>query len=468
MLHSAMACPSRVGTATATGAGNTVALKSMPQRNLQTRAVPRSKKEDRITTRQNGTRKATGPEQEQGGSKLRDQLYFNFIGFPFPLGPVLRRKTIRREVTPGVMWTFEQAQTFAGFRTSTNIRMTVIKLLSGVLWVHAPIAPTAECIRLMRELGFPVGYIVLTTYAYEHKVFVGPFSRKFPRAKVYVPPRTWSFPLNLPLQALGIFPSGILTTDDPDVPWAGEIQQKVLQASLGAAPYVEVSFFHKPTRTLLVTDAVVSIPAQPPATVSSSELLFQASSNFYVRTLVGPQRAAEPLPDVPLRPRELTPAAAQLGWRRAVLLVLYFRPGDLRDPRASFGALAERLIVGPVLRVLVFPAISAAARDWVGAMCGEWDFRRVIPAHFDAPVRAGPADLRAAFQFLWDGPEGAVEAVERPALGWAGLLRRLRPGGVNGPAPVEYDARDMQALRSLHAFLVRLRVLRPPDGGLGV
>lgn len=57
------------------------------------------------------------------------------------------------QVTPGVMWTFEQAQTFAGFRTSTNIRMTVIKLLSGVLWVHAPIAPTAECIRLMRVRG---------------------------------------------------------------------------------------------------------------------------------------------------------------------------------------------------------------------------------------------------------------------------------------------------------------------------
>jgi hypothetical protein len=29
-----------------------------------------------------------------------------------------------------------------------------------------------------------VEHIVLTTFAYEHKVFVGPFARRFPKAKV--------------------------------------------------------------------------------------------------------------------------------------------------------------------------------------------------------------------------------------------------------------------------------------------
>jgi hypothetical protein len=52
------------------------------------------------------------------------------------------------------------------------------------LWVHAPIAPTDECVRLVKELGAPVEYIVLPTFAYEHKSFVGPFSRRFPKAKV--------------------------------------------------------------------------------------------------------------------------------------------------------------------------------------------------------------------------------------------------------------------------------------------
>ena len=32
-------------------------------------------------------------------------------------------------------------------------------------------------------------YIILPTFAYEHKIFVGPFSRRFPKAKVWVAPR---------------------------------------------------------------------------------------------------------------------------------------------------------------------------------------------------------------------------------------------------------------------------------------
>lgn len=52
------------------------------------------------------------------------------------------------------------------------------------LWIHAPVAPTPECVRLVKELGGPVEHIVLPTYAYEHKAFVGPFSRAFPKAKV--------------------------------------------------------------------------------------------------------------------------------------------------------------------------------------------------------------------------------------------------------------------------------------------
>jgi hypothetical protein len=34
-----------------------------------------------------------------------------------------------------------------------------------------------------------VEYIVLPTFAYEHKIFCGPFSRRFPKAQVWVAPR---------------------------------------------------------------------------------------------------------------------------------------------------------------------------------------------------------------------------------------------------------------------------------------
>ena len=45
-----------------------------------------------------------------------------------------------------------------------------------------------ECVALVKELGAPVEFIVLPTFAYEHKVFVAPFSRKFPSARVYTAP----------------------------------------------------------------------------------------------------------------------------------------------------------------------------------------------------------------------------------------------------------------------------------------
>ncbi len=44
--------------------------------------------------------------------------------------------------------------------------------------------------RLVKELELPIEYIVLPTFAYEHKIFLGPFSRAFPQAKVWIAPRS--------------------------------------------------------------------------------------------------------------------------------------------------------------------------------------------------------------------------------------------------------------------------------------
>ena len=161
---------------------------------------------------------------------------------------------------------FEQPQGLSNGPT-TNVRMTIIKLRSGGLWVHAPIAPTAECVRLVKELG-TVEYIVLPTFAYEHKIFVAPFSRAFPRAEVVVPPGLWSFPLNLPDAFFGIFSKAKLEDGDGNI-WGSEIDVKLFrgqQSSIG--PYIETAFYHKSSRTLLVTDCVVSVPRVPPEVVS--------------------------------------------------------------------------------------------------------------------------------------------------------------------------------------------------------
>lgn len=85
----------------------------------------------------------------------------------------------------------------------------------------------------MNELEAPVEYIILPTFAYEHKIFVGPFSRKYPRAEVWVAPRQWSWPINLPLPLLGIFKAKIIRDDSTSAPWANEIDQKVLSCPIG-------------------------------------------------------------------------------------------------------------------------------------------------------------------------------------------------------------------------------------------
>lgn len=192
----------------------------------------------------------------------------------------------------------------------------------------------------------------------------------------------WSWPINLPVQFFGIFPTGVLDNNS-STPWAGELEHKVFLSSVGIGPYIEAAFFHKATKTLLVTDAVISVPSNPPevgserrrapvaalrrrlplshpcaeALVSRSlpvldpackqghtdvcgppqlippqNLLDAAARNFFIDVLAG-ELASQPVDGVPLKPTELTPAVKKLGWRRMALQILYIVPGDLRDPK---------------------------------------------------------------------------------------------------------------------------------------
>ena len=63
------------------------------------------------------------------------------------------------------------------------------------------VAPTVECLALLQPLidaHGPVRYIVLPSVAPEHKVFAGPFARRFPAAELWATDRQYAFPVNLP------------------------------------------------------------------------------------------------------------------------------------------------------------------------------------------------------------------------------------------------------------------------------
>ena len=344
--------------------------------------------------------------------------------FVLPLYPYGRRRTIRREVVKDTIWTFDQLQGI--FYVVVPIRMTVVKLEQGGLLVYAPVAPTPECVRLVKELVSEHGsvkYIVLPTISgAEHKVFVGPFARCFPQAQVFVAPHQWSFPVNLPLSWLG-FPqqTQILPNDCRQAPFAQEFDYEILGAiELGPGSFAEVAFFHRRSHTLLVTDMVLSVPQEPPAVVQLDlyPLLFHARDS-----------ASDPFED--------TEANRRKGWQRIALLTLYFRPSVLDVPslgkvtrqafrasdrsfkayfglypfewkpnwQRSFEALRGngRLFVAPILQTLILNRAPQETMDWAKRVA-RWDFQRIISCHFHSPISADPEQFRQAFSFLEKQP----------------------------------------------------------------
>ncbi|MEA5580791.1 DUF4336 domain-containing protein [Nodularia harveyana UHCC-0300] len=354
-----------------------------------------------------------------------EQINQQDFSWPFwlilPLYPYGKRQTIREEVVKDTVWTFDQIQGI--FYVVVPIRMTVVKLSEGGLLVYAPVAPTPECMRLVAELVAKHGdvkYIILPTISgIEHKVFVGPFARSFPNAEVFVAPGQWSFPFNLPLSWLGLPAkrTHILPSDCRNTPFAEEFDYGILgPIELGPGKFAEVAFFHKRSHTLLVTDSVVSVSAEPPAVVQLDPypLLFHAKDS-----------ASDIVAD--------NPANRRKGWQRVSLFALYFRPSVLsvpkwgevfseamkapnRSPKAYFGLYPfkwdshwlrsfeilsgeGRLFVAPILQTLILNRAPRETIDWVEKVAS-WDFQRIIPCHFDSPIPAEPAQFRAAFSFL--------------------------------------------------------------------
>jgi hypothetical protein len=341
--------------------------------------------------------------------------------FTLPIYPYNNRRTIRTEVTPDTIWTFDQVQGI--LYVVVPIRMTVVKLIGGGLLVYAPVAPTGECLELIAELvelHGDVKYIILPTISgLEHKVFVGPFARAFPQEQVWVTPDQWSFPVNLPLSWLGL-PIGrthILPPDSHQTPFGDEFDYAILETiDLGPGQFAEVAFLHRRSRTLLVTDSIISISIDPPPILTAEPypLLFHAR-----------ERSIDPITD--------TPANRLQGWQRICLFALYFQPSVLeilswgRALRESFKAPQRsrqsyfglypfqwrsnwhqgftdlrdngRLLVAPILQTLILNRAPQQTIDWVDRVA-QWDFDRIIPCHFDAPITATPQQFRAAFNFL--------------------------------------------------------------------
>ncbi len=56
--------------------------------------------------------------------------------------------------------------------------------------------------------------------------------------------RQWSWPLWLPVQFFGIFPSSILRDNDTTTPWADELEQKIFSSAVGVCTLSELQLYN--------------------------------------------------------------------------------------------------------------------------------------------------------------------------------------------------------------------------------
>ena len=342
-----------------------------------------------------------------------------------PLYPYGRRHTVFSELIPGQLWSLEQLQ--GVYYVAVPVRLTVAKVPGGLMLVN-PLPPTGEvrqAIAGLEQQHGPVRTIVLPTASgLEHKLPLGPLARAFPGAEIWVCPGQWSFPVQLPLAWLGVPARRTKVLFDDGIPHGDVCEWLSLgPLDLGVGRFQEISCFHRPSGSLLVTDALVGISAEPPSLfdLDPTPLLFHAR-----------ERGDQPLND--------TPDARRRGWSRLVLFASYlrpeplevptlkqvfrhaFRPG-LRSAKAHFGlypfqwtsgweaAAAElmgeaepKIQVAPVLERLVLPRAKKSLLDWLEQL-GQWsDLRWLVSAHYTAPIDFTANTLRSLVQDLTERP----------------------------------------------------------------
>jgi hypothetical protein len=133
-------------------------------------------------------------------------------------------------------------QFFAGLKLPFPTRMTIVRLPDGGLWVHSPTEPVDPLVDSVRELG-PVRWLVAPSSI--HYWWVPDWKAKFPDAEVFAV-------ANLERWAKRTFPPHQKLGETPRGAWADAIDQIVVAGDV----VTEAEFFHRASRTLILTDLI--------------------------------------------------------------------------------------------------------------------------------------------------------------------------------------------------------------------
>eukprot|EP00951_Prasinocladus_malaysianus_P018684 scaffold149803_cov39-Prasinocladus_malaysianus.AAC.1 len=116
------------------------------------------------------------------------------------------------------------------------------------------------------------------------------------------------------------------------------VMPQVLLCDAGVGPFVEVDFFHKPSRTLLVTDAVICVPERPPEVVDvfNPKALLESAND---QSLDVENPAEAPKNEWPLGD---SPSTRRRGWAIMALRVAFLKP--IEGVEKTFRKLYGRLL----------------------------------------------------------------------------------------------------------------------------
>jgi hypothetical protein len=129
-------------------------------------------------------------------------------------------------------------------------RMTVIRMLSGDIWVHSPININSELFESVSSLG-NIRYLVAPNWI--HYAWVPMWQQRFPDAMTYVSPGVVNRAASRGVQ---LRYEQELRNDAPAA-WAEEIDQRFADSGY----HREVVFFHRASRSLILTDLIENFEA---------------------------------------------------------------------------------------------------------------------------------------------------------------------------------------------------------------
>lgn len=146
------------------------------------------------------------------------------------------------------IWTMDGPKiVFAG--APMNTRMTIVRLGNGNLWVHSPIKYSPEAAQAIESLGGSVTALVAPNKF--HHMFIGQWKEAHPSACVFAESTVQK-------KILFLQSAEELSDTAPDE-YGDDIEQLVFA---GNRFFQEVVFFHKESKTLILTDMMINLRAE--------------------------------------------------------------------------------------------------------------------------------------------------------------------------------------------------------------